>query len=87
MVRSSREFQNAWIFSILFHTLLAVLLMYITVHQYVPEPNFVEMTWGTMTSTKVPIPKIPSTEQATRQSDVTEGTTDKSINLPVRKFL
>jgi len=87
MTRSSRELNIGWIYSILFHIVLAVLMMFITVKQYIPEPSFVEMTWGTLTSRINPIHKIPSTEQATRQSNVREGTTEKSINLPVRKFL
>jgi outer membrane biosynthesis protein TonB len=62
-------------------------MMFITVRQYIPEPHFVEMTWGTLNSRVNPVPNIPSTEQASRQSNVTEGTTDKSINLPSRKFL
>ena len=87
MTRSSREFNIGWIYSIILHALLAVLMMYIAVRQYIPEPNFVEMTWGTLTSRNNPIPDIPSTQQAARQSTVTEGTTDKSIKLPIRKFL
>jgi outer membrane biosynthesis protein TonB len=87
MVRSSHEYRNGWIASIIFHAIVAVMLMYIGVRQYIPEPNFVEMTWGVLTSTNVPIPEIPSTEEATRQSTETEGATESSMNLPNRKFL
>lgn len=87
MVRSSREFQTGWTVSIILHALLAVLMMYMTIRQYIPEPQFVEMTWGDLSSQHSPIPEIPTTEQATRQAAVTEGTTDESMNLPNRKFL
>jgi outer membrane biosynthesis protein TonB len=87
MVHSSREYRTGWLVSILFHAVVAVLMMYITVRQYIPEPNFVEMTWGVLTSTDLPIPEIPSTEEATRKSTETEGATESSMNLPNRKFL
>lgn len=87
MTRTSREYNIGWLYSILLHLLLAVILMFITVRQYIPEPHFVEMSWGTLSSHLNPIPHIPSTEQAARKSNVTEGITDKSINLPFRKFL
>lgn len=87
MVRTSREFQTGWTVSIILHALLAVMMMYMTIRQYIPEPQFVEMTWGSLTSLNSPIPEIPTTEQATQQSAVTEGITNESMNLPNRKFL
>lgn len=87
MVRTSREFQTGWTVSIILHALFAVLMMFMTIRQYIPEPQFVEMTWGSLTSHNSPIPEIPATEQATRQSDITEGSTNESMNLPNRKFL
>lgn len=87
MEHSQRDYRNGWIGSILFHILMGMLLMSITVTTYIPEPNFVEMTWGVLTSTNNPIPQIPSTEQATRQSKETDGASQSSLNLPNRKYL
>jgi TonB family protein len=87
MERASRELQTGWTFSIIFHALLAVLMMYLTVRQYIPEPQFVEMTWGMLTSRNSPIPEIPAAERASHKSSVTEGSTNESMNLPSRKFL
>ncbi len=87
MVRTSREFQTGWTVSVILHALFAVMMMFMTIRQYIPEPQFVEMTWGSLTSHNSPIPAIPTTEQATRQSNVVEGSTNESMNLPNRKFL
>lgn len=87
MEHTSREYQTGWTISIILHALLAVLMMFLTVRQYIPEPQFVEMTWGMLTSRNSPIPEIPSAERATRQSSVTQGSTNESMNLPSRKFL
>jgi len=87
MERTSREYQTGWAVSLTLHALLAVMMMYISVRQYVPEPQFVEMTWGMLTSRNSPIPEIPAAEQATQQSSVSEGSTEESMNLPSRKYL
>ncbi len=87
MIHSSHEYRNGWIASILFHALLAVLLMFTTLRQYVAEPQFVEMTWGVVTSLEAPIPNIPATEQATKQSKQTENVSDNTVVLPSRRFI
>lgn len=87
MVRSEREFRNGWIISVLFHSAVGVMLLFLTVRQYIPEPHFVEMTWGMVSSVKAPIPDVPSKEQSTASSRQKEQVTNNSVELPSRKYL
>lgn len=87
MVRSERNFRNGWVISILFHGALAIALMFLTVRQYVPEPHFVEMSWGMVSTTDIPIPEIPATKQSSSSNMQKQKTTDNSVDLPTRKYL
>ncbi len=87
MVRTHRELQTGWIVSFLFHVGVALLLFFSTFRQYIPEPQFVEMTWGDVTSLQAPIPQIPSEQTAAREETQQETTTDNTIALPSRRFL
>jgi len=84
---SSRAYRNGWIASLLLHALAAVLMFLVTVRQYIPEPNFVEMTWGAVSAAGREIASLPASEPATQQSAETAGSTDESINLPQRRFI
>jgi outer membrane biosynthesis protein TonB len=86
MVKTERDFRNGWIVSILFHAALAVLLMFLTVRQYIPEPQFVEMTWGSVASVDK-ISQLPATDQATASSKREEEVSNNSVALPKRKYL
>lgn len=87
MVSSEKDFRNGWIVSIIVHALLAVALTLMTVKQYIPQPQFVEMTWGTVTSVETPIAQIPAAEQATASSRQNEEASVNSVQLPKRKYL
>ncbi|MBW7887162.1 MAG: energy transducer TonB [Bacteroidetes bacterium] len=87
MVHASREYRTGWIASICFHILLGITLYFSAVHQYVIEPQFVEMTWGSITSTELPIPEVPPTENSPRVSGQQEQQSDNSVTLPTRRFI
>lgn len=87
MIRTQRELQTGWIASILFHIVIAVFLFFSTFTQYIPEPQFVEMTWGDITSLNAPIPDIPSQQTAARQEIQDAEQADNSVALPSRNYL
>jgi TonB family protein len=87
MVRSEKDFRNGWIISIIVHAVLAVMLMSFTVRQYIAEPQFVEMSWGVVSSVEAPIPNLPAPEQATASSRQDEKESENSVSLPKRKYL
>ncbi|MCK9410029.1 MAG: hypothetical protein WCX28_03540 [Bacteriovoracaceae bacterium] len=87
MIRSKRELQTGWIASILLHISVAVMLLFSTFKQYIPEPQFVEMTWGDITSLNAPIPDIPSQQNAVREEFQQADEADNSIALPSRNYL
>ena len=87
MVRVQRELQTGWIVSILLHAAVALFLFYSTFHQYISQPQFVEMTWGEINSLQSPIPKIPSERIAAKEEANRTDQTDNSVALPSRKFL
>ena len=87
MVRSKQELQTGWIISIFFHALIAVLLFYSTFRQYIPEPQFVEMTWGDISSLNSPIPNIPSERPSAKEEVQQANQTDNTVALPSRKYL
>jgi len=87
MVRSRKELQTGWVVSVAFHILVAVLLFYSTFRHYIPEPQFVEMTWGNISSLQSPMPNIPS-EKSTATEDVQQSdNADNSVALPSRTYL
>ncbi len=87
MVRSQRELKTGWIISVLFHGLVALLLFYSTFRQYIPEPQFVEMTWGDISSLQSPMPNIPSERSSAKEEVQQSDRTDNSVALPSRKYL
>ncbi|MFA5831942.1 MAG: energy transducer TonB [Bacteroidota bacterium] len=87
MVRSQRELQTGWIVSLFFHIAVAVILFYSRFQQYIPEPQFVEMTWGDISSLQAPIPEIPSEQTAAKEEVQQADQTDNSVALPSRKYL
>ncbi len=87
MVRTKREFQTGWILSILFHITIALLLFFTSFRQYIPEPQYVEMTWGDIRSTQAPIRQIPSQQTAAKEEVQRDDQTDNSVALPSRQFL
>jgi len=87
MVRSHRELQTGWIISVVFHACVALLLFYSTFRQYIPEPQFVEMTWGNISSLQSPMPNIPSEKSAAKEDVQQSDQTDNSVALPSRTYL
>lgn len=87
MVRPNHEFRTGWVISVFFHVAVAVLLLFSTFRHYIPEPQFVEMTWGEITSTQAPIPNIPSQQTAAKEQQQQDEKTDNTVALPARKFL
>jgi outer membrane biosynthesis protein TonB len=87
MISSKRELQTGWIASILFHIAIALMLFYSTFTQYIPEPQFVEMTWGDINSLNAPMPDIPSQRTAAREEQQQAEEADNSVALPSRTYL
>jgi TonB family protein len=87
MISSKREQQTGWISSVIFHIAVAVMLFFSTFTQYIPEPQFVEMTWGDITSLNAPIPDIPSQQTAAREEIQDANEADNSVALPSRNYL
>ncbi len=101
MVRSSPELKKAWFGSILFHILVAVALFFTNTAGSLPEPQFVELTWGASVSTLAEIPKtaietgtpVPANEQPPASSDNSVAlptrtnitSPEEAINLPATK--
>jgi TonB family protein len=87
MVRSRRELQIGWVISIFFHGCIAILLFYSTFRQYIPEPQFIEMTWGDISPLESPLPNIPSERATAKEETQNANEADNSIALPSRKYL
>ncbi|MFA6456857.1 MAG: TonB family protein [Bacteroidota bacterium] len=87
MIRSNREIQTGWIASILFHIAIALMLYFSTFRQYIPEPQFIEMTWGDIASLHAPIPDIPSQQTAAKEEIQQADQTDNTVQLPSRNYL
>jgi TonB family protein len=87
MIRSKREWQTGWIASVFIHIAIAVMLFFSTFTQYIPEPQFVEMTWGDINSLNAPIPDIPSQQTAAREEVQEADQSDNSVALPSRNYL
>jgi outer membrane biosynthesis protein TonB len=87
MVRSRRELQIGWILSVCIHSAIAILLFFSTFRQYIPEPQFVEMTWGDISSLQSPIPNLPSERTAVKEEVQQSDQTDNSVALPSRRYL
>jgi outer membrane biosynthesis protein TonB len=87
MVRSHKELRTGWVVSIAFHILVAVLLFYSTFRQYILEPQFVEMTWGDISSLQSPMPSIPSERSTSKEEVQQSDQTDNTVALPSRKYL
>lgn len=87
MVRTQRELRTGWIVSILFHAAAAVLLFLSTFRQYIPEPQIVEMTWGSITSRQSAIPNIPTEQSSARPEAEQAEQTDNTVALPSRRYL
>ena len=103
MARSSPELKKAWLGSIVFHAIVAVALFFTNTAGSLPEPQFVELTWGTSASTLAEIPKtavetgtpVPASEQPPTSSDNTVAlptrtnitSPEEAINLPASKKL
>ncbi len=87
MVHSRREVHIGWVISIFFHIAVAVILFFSTFKQYIPEPQFVEMTWGDINSLQSPVPAIPSERTAAQEEAMQDNQTDNSVALPSRRYL
>lgn len=87
MVHSRKELQTGWVVSISFHIIIAVLLFYSTFRQYIPEPQFVEMTWGDISSLQSPMPNIPSEKSTANEQTQYADQTDNTVALPSRTYL
>ena len=81
------EHRAGWIGSIVFHILLGLFLFFSTVTNYRIEPQFVEMTWGEITSTEAPITEIPATENASQLSGKVEQQNNNSLSMPTRRYI
>lgn len=87
MVRSQRELRTGWVISIIFHGLIALALFFSTFRQYIPEPQFVEMTWGSITSQQSAIPNLPTEQTSARPEAAQDDQTDQSVAMPSRRYL
>jgi hypothetical protein len=67
MVHSRREVHIGWVVSVFFHIAVALILFFSTFRKYIPEPQFVKMTWGDINSLQSPVPEIPSERTAAKE--------------------
>ncbi len=85
MVRSSPELKQAWFGSILFHIIVAVALFFTNTAGSLPEPQFVELTWGASVSTLAEIPKTAiETGTPVQANEQPPASSDNSVALPTR---
>jgi TonB family protein len=87
MVHSRREVHIGWVVSVFFHIAVALILFFSTFRKYIPEPQFVEMTWGDINSLQSPVPEIPSERTAAKEEIQQADQTDNSVALPSRRYL
>jgi hypothetical protein len=66
---------------------VAVMLFFSTFRQYIPEPQFVEMTWGSITSQQSAIPNLPTEQTSARPEASQDEQTDNSVAMPSRRYL
>ena len=85
MERSSKELRQAWVGSILFHIIVAVILFFTSTAGSLPEVQFVEMTWGASSASlaTVPTPAIETGAPAPGSTQPPAGA-DNTVDLPVR---
>lgn len=85
MMRSSPELKQAWFGSILFHIIVAVALFFTNTAGSLPEPQFVELTWGASASALAEIPKTSiETGVPVQASEQPPASSDNSVALPTR---
>ncbi|HTR82023.1 MAG TPA: energy transducer TonB [Bacteroidota bacterium] len=85
MTRSSPELKQAWFGSILFHILLGLLLFFIHTAGTLPEPQFVEMTWGSASPALNVSPVVTQEPAAPTAGDQhPSAADDNSVALPTR---
>lgn len=83
MARSSPELKKAWLGSILFHVLVAVALFFTNTAGSLPEPQFVELTWGASVSTPAEF-STTAIETGTPVQASLPASSDNSVALPIR---
>lgn len=85
MTRSSPELKQAWFGSIVFHALAAIVLFFTHTAGSLPEPQFVEMSWGAAASTLAEIPKTAlETGTPVQSGEQPPALSDNAVALPTR---
>ncbi len=87
MARSAREFSIGWSVSIFFHIAIAILLFFSTIKQYVNEPQWVEVSWGEISTVDLPKVNVPPTENSQKESGEQQQQSDNAVALPTRRAL
>lgn len=102
MEQYSRELRTAWIISILFHVGVAVVMIFTHLQTLLPPQEYVEVTWGGMSSSFGPLPPIGKEsplpaekgregaeplEQTVQLPVSQNASTPEVINLPTQKKL
>ncbi|MDE3057997.1 MAG: hypothetical protein KGJ59_08580 [Bacteroidota bacterium] len=98
----SRELKTAWVISILFHIIVAVMMLFTYLQGVLPQPDVVEVQWGGMSSSFGPMPPLgkeapPPTEQGRGAAEPVEQTVElptarnasvpEIVNSPAQKKL
>lgn len=85
MTRSSPELKQAWFGSIVLHALAALLMFFTYTAGSLPEPQFVEMSWGAAPSTLAEVPtKALETGAPVQSGEQASALSDNAVALPTR---
>jgi hypothetical protein len=81
-----REDIQGWVGSLVIHVLAGIFLFLWNVSATVREPEFIELSWGTVTSVPTRTPSRPSSGSSGGAGAVISGLRRSNVELPVRKF-
>ena len=83
----SREDITGWGGSIVIHLLLALILFFWQIKNLTAEPEFIEVTFGTIAPIVKPANPQPSTSSSAGSSIASTVTSSRLLDLPERRML
>jgi outer membrane biosynthesis protein TonB len=84
-MRSSDDIRG-WVGSLLFHVLIAGLLFLWQVNVTTGEPEYLEVSWGTVAPVAVSVPSTPALPGSDAGPASPSYSTPRTVDLPERKF-
>ena len=82
-----REDIQGWAGSILLHVLLAIIFLIWHVENITTEPEFIELTWGAITTVVKPAVPQPATSSSSGAAVTQTNPSSRTLDLPERRFL